>query len=60
MVYIGMDLHRKNSYLTAITRDGEVIDSRRIQHDNIDELWQYLDPFGDEPIRVAFESTGNA
>lgn len=60
MVYIGMDLHRKNSYLTAITRDGEVIDSRRIQHDNIDELWQYLDQFGDEPIRVAFESTGNA
>ena len=60
MIYVGMDLHRKNSYVTAISSDGEEFPSRRIHHDMIEELWQYLDQFGDERIRVAFESTGNA
>jgi transposase len=60
MIYVGMDLHRKNSYVSAISSDGEEFPSRRIHHDEIEELWQYLDEFGDDRIRVAFESTGNA
>lgn len=60
MIYVGMDLHRKNSYVAALSGDGEVFPSRRIHHDRIQELWQYLDGFGNERIRVAFESTGNA
>jgi transposase len=34
--------------------------SRRIHHDRIDELWQYLDQFGDEKIRVVFEAISNS
>lgn len=60
MIYVGMDLHRATSVLTAISSHGEIFPSRRIHHDRIEELWQYLDQFGAERIRVAFESTGNA
>jgi hypothetical protein len=48
MVHIGMNLHHRNSYVAAITDDGELIPGRRVYHDRIDDLWQYLSQFGDD------------
>jgi transposase len=60
MVHVGLDLHHRNSYVRALTDDGELIAGQRIYHSNIDELWQYLKQFGDEPKRVVFEAVGNS
>lgn len=60
MVHIGLDLHQRNSYVRALTDDGELTAGQRIDHSNIDRLWQYLSEFGDEPKRVVFEATGNS
>ena len=60
MIHVGLDLHHKNSYVKALTDEGEVIAGRRLYHSNIDELWQYLGQFGKEKKRVVFEATANA
>ena len=61
MIHIGMDLHHRNSVVRALSDDtGELFPSRRIYHDRIEELWQYLDQFGDQKIRVIFEAVSNA
>ena len=60
MVHVGLDLHTRNSYVRALTDDGELIAGQRIYHSEIDQLWQYLSQFGDEPKRVVFEATGNS
>jgi len=38
MIYVGMDLHRKNSYLAAISSHGEAFPPRRIYHYQIEDL----------------------
>jgi transposase len=60
MIHIGLDLHHRNSYIRAITDDETLFPGRRIYHSNMMELWQYLQPFGDQPKRVVFEATSNA
>jgi len=61
MIHIGMDLHHRNSVVRALSDDtGELFPARRIYHDRIEELWQYLDQFGDQKIRVVFEAISNA
>lgn len=62
MIHVGMDLHRNNCLVVAICdQTGERFPARRIDHDRIEELWQYLDQFeGDPPIRVVLEATGNS
>lgn len=61
MVHIGMDLHHRSSVVRALSGEtGELYRARRIHHDRIQELWQYLDQFGEEPIRVVFEAISNA
>jgi len=61
MIHIGMDLHHRNSVVCALSAEtGELYTARRIHHDRIEELWQYLDQFGDQPIRVVFEAISNA
>ena len=60
MIHVGIDLHHKNSYVKALTDEGEVIAGRRIYHSDMDELWQYLGQFGSEKKRVVFEATANA
>lgn len=60
MIHVGLDLHHKNSYVKALTEEGEVIEGRRIYHHDLEELWQYLGQFGSEPKRVVFEATANA
>lgn len=61
MIHVGMDLHHRNSVVRALSDEtGELLPARRIYHDRIEELWQYLDQFGDQPIRVVFEAISNA
>jgi len=60
MIHIGLDLHTKNSYVRAMLEDGGLFAGRRIYHNDIAALWQYLGQFGSEPKRVVFEATGNS
>lgn len=60
MIHVGIDLHHKNSYVRAISDDGEIFPGRRIYHTDISDLWQYLSQFGEESKRVVFEATANA
>jgi transposase len=56
-----MDLHHRNSMVRALSDDtGELYPARRIYHDRIEELWQYLDQFRGQKIRVVFEAISNA
>jgi transposase len=56
-----MDLHHRFSVVCALSDEtGELQPARRIYHDRIEELWQYLDSFGNQRIRVVFEAISNA
>lgn len=60
MIHVGIDLHHRNSYVRALTGDGELVPGQRIYHSHIDALRQYLAAFGDQDQRVVFEATSNA
>lgn len=60
MIHIGLDLHQKNSYVQALTNDGELFPGQRIDHSDPSAFWQYFSQFGDEPKRVVFEATAKA
>jgi len=60
MVHVGMDLHHRDSTVRALTEDGELHQPCKIYHDQLEQLWQYLDQFGEERIRVVFEAISNA
>ena len=60
MIHVGMDIHHRNSMVCAISDDGELFPARRIYHDRIEALWQYLGVFDGQPKRVVFEATANA
>jgi transposase len=56
MVYVGIDVHRKQSHLAALGEDGRVVLSRRVR--TCPE--EFLRVFGElepEPLEVVFEST---
>lgn len=56
MVYIGIDVHRKQSHLAALGEDGQVVLSRRVRT----RPEEFLRVFGElepEPFEVVFEST---
>ena len=60
MIHVGIDLHHQNSYVRAMDDDGVLYPGLRVYHNHMDELWQYLNQFGDQPLRVVFEATANA
>jgi transposase len=60
MIHVGLDLHHRNSYVKALTEEGDVIEGRRIYHHNMEAFWDYLGQFGSERKRVVFEATANA
>jgi len=60
MVHVGLDLHHRNSFVRALTEAGELVPGRRVGHDHMEQLWEYLGQFGDQPKRVVFEATANA
>lgn len=60
MIHVGMDLHNRMAYLRAITDDGELLAGHKVHFNDLRPLSQYLDQFGDQPVRVVFEAVGNA
>jgi transposase len=60
MIHVGIDLHHRNSYIRALDDLGELFPGRRIYHDRLEELWQYLGQFGQQAKRVVFEATANS
>jgi transposase len=56
MLYVGMDVHVRNSYLTAMNEKGQVIKKGRIRNDG-DSLAGFLDDLGADSMRVCLEST---
>jgi transposase len=60
MIHVGIDLHHKNSYVRALDDDGVLYAGRRVYHSDMQQLWQYLSQFGQQPKRVVFEATSNA
>lgn len=55
MMYVGIDLHRKRSHITAMDEDGQVTLSRRVD-DDPDTIRQLLAE-ADSEARVALEAT---
>lgn len=56
MVYVGVDLHRRVSQISAMDEQGEVVLARRIRTEPL----EFLRAFGElepEPMSVAFEAT---
>lgn len=61
MVHVGMDLHRNNCLVVAIDDEtGELHPRCRFYHDDTAALREYLENFGDAPVRVVLEATGNS
>src|SRR5215218_1849723 len=56
MVYVGVDLHRKSSYVAVLADDGELLASRRIAS-RPDEFLRVFGELEAEPTGVAFEAT---
>jgi transposase len=57
MTYIGVDLHKKYSYVTRMTHEGEILAQERIEHEpkTLDAFVRSLD----KDDRIAVEATGN-
>lgn len=60
MIHVGMDIHHTNSYVRAIDAEGRVLPGKRIYHNDMMALWQYLEPFKGQPKRLVFEATANS
>lgn len=57
MVYIGLDMHKKFSYITGINSDGETLFQEKLYHHNGD-IKEFFNQFK-EPVSVAMEATSN-
>jgi transposase len=56
MVYVGVDLHRRVSQVSAMDEKGEVLLTRRIRTEPL-EFLRVFGELGPEPMSVAFEAT---
>jgi transposase len=59
MLFIGMDVHVRNSYLIATDEKGQVRKKSRVANDS-NSLAAFLDDLGAESMRVCLESTTNS
>lgn len=59
MLYVGMDVHVRNSYLIATDVKGQVVKKGRVQNDG-ESLAGFLDALGTDSMRVCLESTTNS
>jgi transposase len=57
-VFVGLDLHVRNSYLCLSQADGQVIRRGRVAN-VLGELAEFLGPLERRPVRVVLESTTN-
>lgn len=59
MIFVGMDVHVRNSYLIATDEKGQVLKKGRVSNDR-ESLAGFLDDLGAESMRVCLESTTNS
>lgn len=56
MVYVGIDMHRKQSHVAALDGSGELVLSRRVRSQPA-EMLRLFGELAPQPIEVAFEAT---
>lgn len=57
-LFIGMDVHVRNSYLSVSDADGHLVKRGRVGN-TLGEIAEFLGPLEDRPMRVVLESTTN-
>lgn len=57
MAYVGVDLHKKYSYVTRMSHEGEILAQERVNH-NPKELKAFIESL-DKDDKIAVEATGN-
>lgn len=56
MLYVGVDLHRKQSHVAVLDEEGELLASRRLGNEP-EEFFRVFGEFDPERLEVAFEAT---
>ncbi len=56
--YIGMDFHKQFSSVCVMDKDGQIIDERKLFHDNRNEMTDYFSQFNKD-TSVSVEATRN-
>ncbi len=59
MIFVGMDVHVRNSYLSVTDEAGRRLRQGRVGN-TLGELAEFLAPFEGQPIEVSLENTTNA
>ena len=59
MIFVGMDVHVRNSYLCIRDDEGRTLRQGRVGN-TLGELAEFLGTFEDQPVRVSLENTTNA
>jgi transposase len=59
MIFVGMDVHVCNSYLSVSDETGQTLKRGRVAN-TVGDLAEFLAPFEDRPMRVSLENTTNA
>jgi len=57
-MYIGWDFHKRKSYVVVMREDGKILEERKINHTDKEELIEFLAGI-EEDTPVAIEATGN-
>ncbi|MHB8513140.1 MAG: IS110 family RNA-guided transposase [Actinomycetota bacterium] len=57
MLYVGVDLHRKQSHVAVLDEEGEQLASRRVAGSEPEEFFRIFGEFEPERFEVAFEAT---
>lgn len=58
MLYVGVDQHKKFSQVAVVNESGEVLENRRVYHDDKDEIKRFFRELGEESTAV-LEATRN-
>ena len=58
MLYVGIDFHKKYSFLTVLDENGTILDQRRINHNDPSLFRQYFEGLK-KPLSVVYESSFN-
>ncbi|MHB8512088.1 MAG: IS110 family RNA-guided transposase [Actinomycetota bacterium] len=57
MLYVGVDLHRKQSHVAVLDEEGEQLANRRVRGNEPEEFFRIFGEFEPEHFKVAFEAT---
>lgn len=58
VLYAGVDLHKKYSFITVMDRDGNIIEQTKVNTDD-EETKDFFQKYSDYRLEIAFESTFN-